>query len=168
MTNKVAYTLAAAALELGFLSLRFNFRGVGRSAGQHDAGRGEVEDVVATVDWLRTRGDGPLLLAGFSFGAQMALRAAAQRPPAWLVTVGTPGPQYLAGPDPAVPQCPWLAVHGEEDEVVDCATTRDWLASLSPPPRFESVPDTGHFFHRRLVDLRQRVVAFLASHGAGR
>lgn len=163
MTNKVVYTLATAALASGFVALRFNFRGVGASAGTHDYGRGEVQDVIAAVRWLREReGDLPLFLAGFSFGSQMALRAAATVHPRWLVTVGTPSSGYVPGAEPAPPGCPWLAIHGRDDEVVDCATTQAWLAGFHPPPRFEVVDGTGHFFHRHLGELRALVEPFLA------
>lgn len=163
MDNKVVYTLAAAAVAQGFVALRFNFRGVGESAGRHDHGYGEVEDALAAVTWLRARsGTGPLLLAGFSFGAQMALRAAQAARPAWLVTVGTPPAGYIPGVDPPAPACPWLAIHGRDDTVVDCAQTAAWLQTLRPVPRLEVIEGTGHFFHRHLGELRALAEAFVA------
>lgn len=164
MANKVVYTLAAAAVHQDFLALRFNFRGVGASAGHYDAGRGEVADALAAVTWLRTQGGNrPLLLAGFSFGAQIALRAAARARPDGLITVGTPPAGYLDAEDPPSPACPWLALHGRDDAVVDYAKTCDWLRAAHPQARLETIEGAGHFFHGHLGELRAGVAPFIAA-----
>lgn len=162
MANKVAYTLARCAREAGLVALRINFRGVGTSAGEYDGGRGETDDALAAAAWLRSRyPDMPLALAGFSFGSFVVLKASRQLKPKALVTVGTPSGDYFGGGSPVRPACPWLAIHGSEDEVVDCQGTLDWLRTYTPPPQIEIVEGAGHFFHRRLGDIKAVVVPFL-------
>ncbi|MDN5937642.1 MAG: alpha/beta fold hydrolase [Salinisphaera sp.] len=154
--NKVVYTLARAARELGCHSLRFDFRGVGDSQGGFDDGVGEVEDVLAVLDWAqRTSGCGRWLLMGFSFGAATALRAAMRQTPLGLVTAALPTayfPQGLPRPD-----CPWLAVHGGRDDVADTESARMAIAATEPAPEWALLPEAGHFFHGQLSDLRAAV-----------
>lgn len=154
MHNKVVTILERALLELGLATVRFNFRGVGRSEGVHDQGVGETEDVVAIADWLRAacRGDA-LWLGGFSFGSYVSLRAAPRVGPAELILVAPPVGRWDFGPI-APPACPWLIVQGEDDEVVDAKAVFAWAETLTPAPHLVRMPDTGHFFHRRLMDLR--------------
>lgn len=162
MDNKVVTTLAAAGNDVGLAALRFNFRGVGASAGAHDEGRGEAEDCQLLADWLRAELDGlPLLLAGFSFGGFVALRAQAVIAPAALVTVA-PAARYLEADEPAAwPRCPWLSIHAADDDVVPLVETQAHLAAAQPPPRWE-IPDSGgHFFHGRLDAVREPARAFM-------
>ncbi|MES0873562.1 alpha/beta hydrolase [Sinimarinibacterium thermocellulolyticum] len=166
MSNKVAYTLASTAQKAGLHALRFNFRGVGRSEGVHDEGRGETADVVFLAGWLRERlGPGPLVLLGFSFGAWVSLRAAAALRPVAQVSIAPPFGKYVgdAGVPPR-PPCPWLVVHGTDDEVVDYAQTRAVLDTYVPPPELVSLDGTGHFFHGRLNELSSTVLTFLQAH----
>src|SRR5690606_26944996 len=119
--------------------------------------RGECADLDAVASWARraTRGDA-LWLAGFSFGSYVALRSASALRADALVTVAPPvGRWDFAGIEP--PQCPWLVVQGEEDEVVDAQAVFAWAAALDPAPALVRMPETGHFFHRRLMDLRGAV-----------
>ena len=161
MHNKVAHTLARAALARGAPALRFNFRGVGRSAGDHDEGRGETDDTLAAVEWMRGRHPGAdLWLMGFSFGAMVALRAAAAVEPTRLVTVA-PAVMRFAADHPAPPPVPWLLVQGLADELVDAAAVRAWAAQQTPPPRLHEMPGVSHFFHGHLHELRDAVAAFL-------
>ncbi len=154
MHNKVVTITERALLELGLATVRFNFRGVGRSEGVHDNGEGETDDVAAIADWLRAQRPGDALwLAGFSFGAYVALRAASRVMPSQLVLVAPPAGRWdfsMVAP----PSCPWLVVQGEEDEVVDPSAVYAWVDSLDPAPQLVRLPETGHFFHRRLMDLR--------------
>ena len=161
MRNKVVHTLARAANRLGAPSLRFNFRGVGASAGAWDEGRGETEDALAVIEWAQRRWPGlPLWLAGFSFGSYVALRAAPQARPAALVTVAPPVQRFPL--DGAwQPQAPWLVVQGEADELVDWRAVRDWARAQTPPPELVLLPDTSHFFHGRLGELQQAAQDFL-------
>lgn len=158
MHNKVTYILARAFNELGAISLRFNFRGVGASAGEYADGVGETADALAAIDWLTARHPGlPLWLAGFSFGAYVALRAQSQRPVKRLVTVA-PAVERFDTSAIVLPTIPWLLVQGDADEVVAPQTVFDWVAGLAKPPQLAVLKGAGHFFHGRLNELRQTVV----------
>jgi len=162
MHNKVAHTLARAALGQGAPALRFNFRGAGRSAGSHDDGRGETDDALAAIDWMRGRHPGAALwLMGFSFGAMVALRAAGPAEAARLVTVAPAVTRFLAD-HPASPTMPWLLVQGLADEQVDAAAVRAWAAAQAPAPTLLEMPGVSHFFHGHLHELSAAVAGFLA------
>jgi alpha/beta superfamily hydrolase len=161
MRNKVVHTVARAANRLGAPSVRFNFRGVGASAGAWDEGRGETEDALAVIEWARRRWPGlPLWLAGFSFGSYVALRAGPQARPAALVTVAPPVQRFPLD-DSWQPEAPWLVVQGEADELVDWRAVQAWTEARKPPPQLVLLPDTSHFFHGRLGELQQVVQDFL-------
>lgn len=154
MHNKVVTILERALLELGCATVRFNFRGVGHSEGVHDNGVGETDDLVAIAAWLRAvRPDATLWLAGFSFGSYVTLRAAARVEPSQLILIAPPVGRWDFS-EVAAPACPWLIVQGEEDEVVDAQAVFAWAAALVPQVQLVRMPETGHFFHRRLMDLR--------------
>ena len=162
MQNKVVHTLARAMQELGVPTLRFNFRGVGASAGTYGDGIGEVDDALAAIAWARERWRCEALwLAGFSFGAAVSLEAARRARPAALVSVAPPVGRIIVG-HVERPACPWLVVHGEQDELVDAQAVRAWTAAFDPPPELAMLGDATHFFHGRLGELRSRVMAFLA------
>jgi uncharacterized protein len=152
MDNKVVLTLARAFVALGHRSVRFNFRGIGGSAGAWDEGRGEVDDVLAVVQALHDPAL-PLVLGGFSFGAAMAAHAAARLQPApqRLVLVG---PAVVNFAPPPVSH-PTLVVHGEADDVVPLSAVLDWARPQSLPVTV--VPGGGHFFHGQLHLLKQLV-----------
>lgn len=163
MHNKVAYILARAFNELGAISLRFNFRGVGASEGEYADGVGETADALAAIDWLTAQHPGlPLWLAGFSFGAYVALRAQSQRPVRRLVTVA-PAVERFDTSAIVLPTMPWLLVQGDADEVVEPRAVFDWVAGLAVPPQLAVLEGAGHFFHGRLNELRQTVVDAFAS-----
>lgn len=154
MHNKVVTILERSLLELGLATVRFNFRGVGRSEGVHDNGNGESDDVAAIADWLRAvRPADALWLAGFSFGSYVSLLAAPRVQPAQLILIAPPAGRWDFSAI-AAPACPWLIVQGEDDEVVDARGVVAWAESLQPAPHLVRMPETGHFFHRRLMDLR--------------
>ena len=162
MDNKVVQTLARAAVGAGFRAVRFNFRGIGGSAGRWDEGRGEVDDALAVVQALRPGlpADAPLLLAGFSFGgyvaSQVAARLAAAGEPAWrLVLVGPAVVNFEVAPVAAGT----LVVHGETDDVVPLAAVLDWARPQQQPVTV--LPGAGHFFHGLLPPLRHLVQAAL-------
>lgn len=162
--NKVVATLARGFAELGVASVRFNFRGVGASAGQFAHGVGETEDALAVVEWVREHRPGDAIwLAGFSFGAYVALRAAAEAGAAGLVTVA-PAVHLYDFSALKLPNVPWLLIQGEADEVVPVEAVRAWLAGLAPHPQVRFLPDTGHFFHQRLHELRAALRDFLPGH----
>lgn len=165
MQNKVVHTVARAMQELGVPTVRFNFRGVGASEGDYDGGAGELEDALAACEWARRRtGATTLWLAGFSFGAAVALQAAATVRPAALVTVAPPVGRIIVTPVPR-PPCPWLVVQGDHDELVDVSQVRRWSEGFVPPPRLAVLAAAEHFFHGRLAELRAAVIEFLAGEG---
>ena len=166
MSNKVVYALASSALQAGLLTARFNFRGVGRSEGQYDHGRGETADALAVADWLRRQlPNTPLVLAGFSFGAFVSLKAAAEARPAVLLSVSIPFGGYVENADaPPHPGCPWLTVHSTDDDVVNYEETRAALLRYTPPPQMVRFEGAGHFYHGRLTELQQALLPFLQQH----
>jgi uncharacterized protein len=155
MDNKVVVTLARAFTQCGWRSARFNFRGIGGSAGAWDEGRGEIDDALAVAQALR-QGDEPLALAGFSFGGYVASHAAAALSPSQLVLIAPATQNFTVAPVPAGT----LVVHGEADEVVPLAATLDWARPQSQP--VVVVPAVGHFFHGQLPLLKSLVVRHLA------
>ncbi len=163
MQNKVAHTLARSFLGLDFAALRFNFRGVGSSEGTFDEGRGELQDVLSAVTLARAEFPGlPLWIAGFSFGAAMAIRAAVTATPDGLISVAPAVARFIDGLDPQ-PDCPWLIVQGDQDELVAIEETVSWLNELEPGPELEVFSDTEHFFHGKLTQLRSAVQEFVSN-----
>jgi hypothetical protein len=158
MHNKVVHTLARALQEQGLASLRFNYRGVGASAGSYDEGVGESADALAAVAWMRARHPLlPLTLAGFSFGGVIALRICAAAAPARLITVA-PAVSRLSAAGVPRPACPWLLVQGLADDVVDPDEVRRWAGGFEPPPELALLPGVGHFFHGALHQLKDAVL----------
>lgn len=155
MNNKVVMTLVKTFQGLGLNTVRFNFRGVGQSQGEFDHGRGELEDLLAVVDWVRREhGKHFLWLAGFSFGAYIAAQAAAQLPAQKLVTIAPPVQHFPLRSVPPI-LCDWVLVQGEKDEVVPADEVIAWAESRQPPPVIIRFPEAGHFFHGQLVELRR-------------
>jgi alpha/beta superfamily hydrolase len=158
MHNKVVTMASRALRECGATTVRFNFRGVGRSAGTFDHGDGESDDLRAVVAWTRAQWpDAQLWLAGFSFGAYVSIRVAAELEPALLISIAPPAGRSWDFDEVRPPQCPWLVIQGEADEIVEPQAVYDWLAGLEDlpqPPELVKIPDTSHFFHRKLMDLR--------------
>ena len=165
MDNKVVQTLARAFVQCGWTAVRFNFRGVGGSAGSHDEGRGELDDLLAVVQHAAPPGDGVLALAGFSFGAFVTTHAFARlhasRRIEKLVLVGTSVSRAAAAPIDAAAHLNTLVVHGEQDDTVLLADVLDWARSQALPVTV--VPGVGHFFHGQLPLLKNLVVRHLSS-----
>ncbi len=156
LSNKVTYQLARTALAQGLIALRFNFRGVGKSQGLHDEGRGETDDAVLLGASLRAAYPAslPLVLAGFSFGSFIALRAAASLKPEGLMSVAPPFAKYFGGMSmPQHPNCPWAVLHSQDDEVVPYTEAVASLERYQPQPELTTVDGAGHFFHGRLADV---------------
>jgi hypothetical protein len=174
MDNKVVTTVARAFTERGAITYRFNFRGVGATAGKHDEGRGETDDMLRVIAHARERHPGlPLWLAGFSFGGGIAVRAAASAEFAQLVLVA-PGFRRFSGdgmgaaPDPDDPQLGapgrhdasnTLVIHGDLDDTVPLADSLAWATPREVPVAV--VPGGEHFFHRKLHVLREIVSRWL-------
>jgi hypothetical protein len=154
LDNKIVQTLARTFVQLGYTSVRFNFRGVGASAGHWDHGVGEVEDVLAAIAAHRAAGQA-LVLGGFSFGgavaSQAGARLAAGERAERLVLVGPAVQTFDVAPVPA----DTLVIHGEADEVVPLAAVFDWARPQHLPVTV--VPGAGHFFHGQLTLLKHIV-----------
>ncbi len=157
--NKVVYMSARAAVDAGLAAVRFNFRGVGASAGEYDGGAGEIDDARAVRDWTaNASGLDDAGLAGFSFGAMVALQLVAADGAASLITIGLPA-AYFADGLPR-PDCPWLALFGDEDDVIDVQAAIATVRQLTPAVEVQVLEGAGHFLHGRLADLRKRVGQF--------
>ncbi|MGI9238213.1 MAG: alpha/beta hydrolase [Woeseiaceae bacterium] len=159
--NKVAYTLARTFVRLGFSVLRFNFRGTEASEGRFDEGIGELDDALAAIAWTREQlPTKPLWLGGFSFGAAISVRAAIEVDVSGLISVAPAVSRFASGLS-GQPRCPWLIVQGDEDELVDIDETIDWFNDLEPGPELLVVEGAEHFFHGRLIDLREALADFV-------
>ena len=153
LDNKVAQTLAKTFFALGYASVRFNFRGVGQSAGSFDDGVGETADALAALAYAKGRfGDIPVVLAGFSFGSYIQTRVAATITAERMVLVGPAATRIGATTVPA----DTIVIHGEEDDVVPLAAVLAWARPQELP--VVVFPGCGHFFHGRLPQL-QRTIA---------
>ena len=162
MHNKVVQTLARAFVQAGWRVLRFNFRGVGASAGVYDEGRGEAQDMLALVQ--QEAPEGPLALAGFSFGAfvtSQALAALAPRQPDKVVLVGTAASRFAVAPIAPELHERTLVLHGERDDTVPLASVMDWARPQSLPVTV--IPGVEHFFHGQLPLLKSLVLRHLAA-----
>jgi alpha/beta superfamily hydrolase len=155
MDNKVVQTLARAFLQLGYRTVRFNFRGVAASEGVWDEGQGEIDDALAVIAAHRDPAL-PLALAGFSFGGYVAAQAAARLPDdakvERLVLVGPSTQKQKVAPVPEET----LVIHGESDDIVPLSATLDWARPQSLP--VVVIPGVGHFFHGQLALLKNLVV----------
>ena len=162
MDNKVVQTLARAFLQLGYRVVRFNFRGVGASAGVWDEGQGEIEDALAVIADQRAAAPGlPLALGGFSFGGYVAAQAAARLAadalsPAPVERLVLVGPATSRFEMPARVAADTLVIHGEADDVVPLAATLDWARPQVLPVIV--LPGVGHFFHGQLTLLKNQVI----------
>ncbi|MFT4268391.1 MAG: alpha/beta fold hydrolase [Xenophilus sp.] len=167
MDNKVVQTLARAFVAGGWTALRFNFRGVGASEGVHDEGRGETQDFLAVV--RQAAPEGPLAIAGFSFGAFVASRAVealwSERELRQIVLVGTAAARFAVAPLPPEAHGRALIVHGEQDDTVPLAAVMDWARPQSLPVTV--VPGGGHFFHGQLPLLKGLVSRHLRAGMSG-
>lgn len=154
--NKVVTTLAKVFFALRFIAARPNFRGVGASAGSHDEGRGETEDLIAVASHLKHQyGELPLALAGFSFGSYVQIRVAKRVPVESMVLVG---PAVNRSPAETVPR-DTLVIHGERDDVVPLAAVLEWARPQDLP--VVVVPGGDHYFHGRLSLLAEIVTRHL-------
>ena len=170
MDNKVVTTVARAFQEAGAATFRFNFRGVGASAGKHDEGRGETDDMVKVIEHARHAAPGlPLFLAGFSFGGAVATRASDRVDFRRLVLVAPGFRRLTAGglgetPDPKDPNlgsegrhthANTVVIHGDLDETVPLSDSIAWGTVREVP--VVVIPGGEHFFHRKLHILREVV-----------
>jgi alpha/beta superfamily hydrolase len=161
MQNKVVQTVARAFVLCGWRAVRFNFRGVGQSEGTHDAGPGEVQDMLAMVQQLAP--EGPLALAGFSFGAFVTSHVVqalhVKRAVDKLILVGTAASRFDVAPIPLTLHERTLVLHGEADDTVPLADVLQWARPQNLPVTV--VPGVEHFFHGQLPLLRSLVTRHL-------
>ena len=166
MHNKVVQTLARAFVQCGWRAVRFNFRGVGASAGTYDEGRGEAQDMLRVIEQLAP--EGPVALAGFSFGAFVTSHVVEAlgeaRLPQALVLVGTAAARFEVAPVPQALHERCLVVHGEQDDTVSLASVMDWARPQSLP--ITVIPGVEHFFHGQLPLLKSLVIRHLKASGA--
>ncbi|CAL8475430.1 alpha/beta hydrolase [Caballeronia novacaledonica] len=160
MDNKVAQTLARTMVQLGYVTYRSNFRGVGATAGEHDNGIGEQDDLLALIDHMRAQpgqADVPIVLAGFSFGTFVLSHVARRMLEAGkeierMVFVGTAASRWEVAPVPDTT----LVIHGEVDETVPIQSVYDWARPQELP--VVVIPGGEHFFHRKLHILKRVIV----------
>ncbi|HCA90122.1 MAG: hypothetical protein CMF38_05250 [Legionellaceae bacterium] len=163
MSNKVITTLARACKDLGLISIRFNFRGVGRSAGVYDEGIGESMDMVQLSKlclerWPASR----FIFAGFSFGSYVAYRAACISQNTRLLTVAPPVHHFCFTEFNFQPAS-WMIFQGRTDEVVSAAEVTQFAQYATPALPIVWFDNTGHFFHGQLLVLREQMVRWLKS-----
>lgn len=162
MNNKVVHTIVKSFHDLGMTTIRFNYRGVGNSAGSYGNSAGETEDVLAVMQWVQLNfPDQPVCLAGFSFGAYVSLNAAVQQPVKLLVSIAPPVTHV--GIHDLIPACPWIIVHGDLDELFPIQAVIDWVSAISPPPELIHIAGASHFFHGKLIELRNQLTKAVAN-----
>jgi len=165
MHNKVVFRAMKALNAAGFPVLRFNFRGVGASAGEHDEGRGEMADTRVALDYLSTRFNLPIIFAGFSFGAGIGVRAAVAHPRvAGLILIGAPvnaaGRQYTYEVLEADSH-PKLMISGDRDQFTTPEQLQQIFSKAGEPKRLVVVPGADHFFSGHLDALGNAVSSWL-------
>lgn len=162
MLNKVVTTMHKACMEVGVATVRFNYRGVGESDGTYGDIDGELDDCQAVIDWVKQQlPHFKLALAGFSFGSYIAADRAQANHTEWLISVGPPVERMPFNTLTNM-QCPWLVVQGDDDEVISAPATYEWAAHPPSPLELIRMPATSHFFHGKLLELREHLVRWLA------
>lgn len=164
MHNKVVFRIARAFSDAGFAVLRFNFRGTGRSEGEHDSGRGEQDDLRSAIEFIeRKYPDGEIWLAGFSFGSAVMLRAAScdDRVRA-IIAVGVPVSKQNFS-DLARCNKPKLLIQGSNDQYGSVDQLETFFGSLDEPKQMKIIDDADHFFEGHLQELAETVTKFIDS-----
>ena len=161
MKNKVVHTISRACLRENLMVLRFNFRGVGKSQGTFDNGIGELKDATHMINYIQTHyRDLPIWIGGFSFGAGIAIQAASIKALTGLISIAP----SLSDPAKLInnePQCPWLIIHGGQDELIDIKVIKSWCKELQVLPKIIILDEATHFFHGCLIDLRIKIESFI-------
>lgn len=164
MHNKVVTTIARAFEHLQLATVRFNFRGVGKSTGYYGDVRGECDDLMAIIQWVQqVLPQQPIWLAGFSFGSYISAKMAEQLKPVRLISIAPPVNHYDFQQLTNI-QCPWLVIQGDQDEVVPFAEVKAWADNPPAPLKFIIMPGVTHFFHGRLIELRQHIEQWAITH----
>lgn len=157
MNNKVVTTLARVFDELNLATVRFNFRGIGKSSGEYGHTQGELADLNAVIAWAAQQLPGlPPWLAGFSFGSYISALAAQATKPRVLISIAPPVNHYDFNQLTQI-NCPWLVIQGDQDEVVPYAEVQAWAQQPPAPLKLITMAGATHFFHGRLIELRQYI-----------
>jgi len=159
--NKVTYIIAKTIIDHGIPTLRFNFRGVEMSKGRFANGIGEKDDLLCAINKMKQIfPNKDLWLGGFSFGACMTLKVCENQNATQLFTVAPPvNADYFT--DIIAPTCPWLLLQGLADEVVNAQEVLDWCRHLDSPPETRTFEDIGHYFHRRLPEIKKAMTSHI-------
>lgn len=164
MHNKVVTTIARAFQLAGVPTVRFNFRGVGESNGSYGHAEGEIDDLAAVIAWVQaTSGHSRISIAGFSFGSYISSAYVGRTPQAQvqqLISIAPPVENFPFADIPKI-QCPWLVIQGDKDEVVASDKVTSWVTQRSEAITYIQLSQATHFFHGRLVELRQIIVNWL-------
>ena len=160
MDNKVIHTLSKALFKLGFITVKFNYRGVGKSEGNYGDGQGEIEDVIAVVKTIQDKFDAqtynlPLLLAGFSFGGAVQAHVAKVLNPQSVIMVA-PSVAHFQAPSISSYVERVLIIQGDQDEVVPLKMILDWASAQDIP--VVVIPGAEHFFHGKLHILKRTII----------
>ena len=157
MQNKVVHTLAKICVDMGMIAVRFNFRGVGQSEGHFEHGLGEQADCIAVADWVKQHyPQRTIWLAGFSFGSFVAYQSFKKIQAERLLLVAPPVGlfEFETMNDIAIP---WTVIQGKEDEITPPESVAAWVKLQSNPARFYFLDNVSHFFHSKLILLREIV-----------
>lgn len=162
MDNKVVYITNKALIEKGFITAKFNFRGVGASEGKYAEGVGEISDVLAITQFMQenyvaTLNHSSLALAGFSFGGAIQAFAAQQLNPHKLILIA-PSVERISTPQVIDHAGATLIIHGDHDDIVPLQSVIDWANPQGIPVTV--IPDATHFFHEKLIILKQTIMNF--------
>lgn len=158
MHNKVVHTLAKSCLELGIPAIRFNFRGVGKSEGHFEHGLGEQQDCIAVASWARLQyPNRSIWLAGFSFGSFVAYQSFTEIKAERLLLVA-PAVGLFEFQQMDKIGIPWCVIQGKDDEITPPESVEAWVNRQAPPPKFFYLDDVSHFFHGKLILLRELVM----------
>ncbi|RUR12992.1 alpha/beta hydrolase [Legionella sp. km772] len=160
MTNKVVTTLGRVFKELNIPSLRFNFRGVGQSSGVYDHGVGESEDMLLLAQEWQNHQEARFIFAGFSFGSYVVYRTASHFPKSILISIAPPVHHYNYN-EFQLDLASWLIVQGDNDEVVPYQLVEEFAKKHVPELPLLTFPETGHFFHGKLIELKSQLLAYL-------
>lgn len=159
MHNKVVTTMARAFDLLGCRTVRFNYRGVGRSDGEYGDVKGEIDDLKSVIDWVQKEWpNSTVWLSGFSFGSFVSASAANQTDVATQLVSVAPAVNWHDFTTLTNIRCPWLVIASDADEVVPFEEVRDWLDHPPSPMKVEIMHGASHFFHGRLIELRDILV----------
>lgn len=157
MNNKVITTMMQTCRDLGMSTIRFNFRGVGQSKGQYGEGVGELQDCLAIINWARQQQPShQILLAGFSFGGCIAIRAAEKTSPIGLITIAPPVSRMPCEDVASIP-CPWIMVQGEKDETVEPESVYQFVEHRQEKITLIRLSNAEHFFHGQLTVLKEQL-----------